>query len=184
MLDLFSGTARVGSALRAQGYRVTANDHNRYAFTLAQLLRRGRTRSVTRRSRSEHIAELNKLPGAPGYFTRTFCEDARYFQPKNGARIDAIREAIAAQPLAAALEAILLVSLMEAADRVDSTVGLQMAYLKQWAPRAHNDLELRLPELIDGPAGRALDAGCGRVRALAAATTSSTSTRRTTSTST
>ena len=90
---------------------------------------------------------LNRLPGVPGYFTRTFCEDARYFQPKNGARIDAMREAIAAQPLEAALESILLVSLMEAADRVDSTVGLQMAYLKQWAPRAHNDLELRLPVL-------------------------------------
>ena len=28
------------------------------------------------------------------------------------------------------LESVILVSLMEAADRVDSTVGLQMAYLK------------------------------------------------------
>jgi adenine-specific DNA-methyltransferase len=37
-----------------------------------------------------------------------------------------------------------LVSLMEAADRVDSTVGLQMAYLKTWAARAHNDLALRV----------------------------------------
>ncbi|HEX2677494.1 MAG TPA: DNA adenine methylase, partial [Polyangiales bacterium] len=76
--------------------------------------------------------------------------------PRNGARIDAIREAIARKDLPIELEAILLVSLMEAADRVDSTVGLQMAYLKQWAPRAHNDLELRLPELVAGPAGRAL----------------------------
>ena len=39
---------------------------------------------------------------------------------------------------------------MLAADRVDSTTGLQMAYLKQWAPRAHNDLELRVPELLPG----------------------------------
>ena len=48
---------------------------------------------------------------------------------------------------------------MEAADRVDSTTGVQMAYLKQWARRAHNDLELRLPDLLDQPAagkGRAL----------------------------
>ena len=29
----------------------------------------------------------------PGYFTQTFCEKSRFFQPKNGARIDAIREA-------------------------------------------------------------------------------------------
>src|SRR6185312_4191429 len=39
---------------------------------------------------------------------------------------------------------------MLAADRVDSTTGLQMAYLKKWAPRAHNDLELRMPELLPG----------------------------------
>jgi adenine-specific DNA-methyltransferase len=50
---------------------------------------------------------------------------------------------------------VLLVSLMEAADRVDSTCGLQMAYLKQWSARSHNPLELRVPAMLDG-AGRAL----------------------------
>jgi adenine-specific DNA-methyltransferase len=40
---------------------------------------------------------------------------------------------------------------MLAADRVDSTTGVQMAYLKQWAPRAHHDLELRVPSLLPGP---------------------------------
>ena len=40
---------------------------------------------------------------------------------------------------------------MLAADRVDSTTGLQMAYLKQWAARSYRDLELRLPELLAGP---------------------------------
>jgi adenine-specific DNA-methyltransferase len=45
---------------------------------------------------------------------------------------------------------LLLTSLIEAADRVDSTVGLQMAYLKQWAPRASNRLTLRVPELLAG----------------------------------
>ncbi len=47
-----------------------------------------------------------------------------------------------------------LTALLLAADRVDSTTGLQMAYLKSWAPRALNDLELRLPALLPGP-GRA-----------------------------
>lgn len=59
-----------------------------------------------------------------------------FFHPKNGERIDAIREAIAAKNLDPELEAILLTSLMEAADRVDFTTGVQMAYLKRWAPRA------------------------------------------------
>jgi adenine-specific DNA-methyltransferase len=165
VLDLFSGTARVASALRAQGYQVTANDHNRYAFTLASCYVAA-DRGEHGEAAARYIAELNGLPGQPGYFTQTFCEEARYFQPKNGARIDAIREAIAQRALPPALESILLVSLMEAADRVDSTVGLQMAYLKQWAPRAHNDLCLRVPELTSGPPGEArmLDAAqCARI---------------------
>lgn len=42
----------------------------------------------------------------------------------------------------------LLVSLMEAADRVDSTTGVQMAYLKGWSARSHKDLELRMPDVL------------------------------------
>lgn len=155
VLDLFSGTARVGSALRARGYSVTANDHNSYAYTLARCYVAA-DHGLHSAAAASLLAELNGLPGRAGYFTQTFCEEARYFQPKNGARIDAIRESIAERQLAPELEAIALVSLMEAADRVDSTVGLQMAYLKQWAPRSFNDLELRMPELTPGPVGRAL----------------------------
>jgi adenine-specific DNA-methyltransferase len=40
---------------------------------------------------------------------------------------------------------------MEAADRVDSTTGVQMAYLKKWAARSYNELELRVPALLPGP---------------------------------
>ncbi|MEI7547839.1 MAG: DNA adenine methylase, partial [Actinomycetota bacterium] len=52
--------------------------------------------------------------------------------------------------LGSSLYPILLTSLILAADRVDSTTGVQMAYLKEWAPRAHRDLELRAPELLRG----------------------------------
>ena len=45
------------------------------------------------------MAELSALPGRPGYFTETFCEKSRYFQPKNGARVDAMRERIASLDL-------------------------------------------------------------------------------------
>lgn len=150
VLDLFSGSSRVGHALKARGYRVTANDHNTYAFHLARCYvqaDRERWHDVAH----QWVDRFNRMPGKPGYFTRTFCEQSRYFKPANGARVDAIRDAIAAAALPAELESILLVSLMEAADRVDSTVGLQMAYLKQWAPRAHNDLCLRVPALVSGP---------------------------------
>lgn len=147
VIDLFSGTSRVGHALKAAGYRVLANDHNAYAATLARCYVQADAEAVARDA-ERLVRELNALPGAPGYFTETFCERSRFFQPKNGARIDAIREAIAAKGLPPELEAVMLVSLMEAADRVDSTTGLQMAYLKAWAPRASRDLELRVPDVL------------------------------------
>lgn len=152
VLDLFSGTSRVGHALKQAGYRVLANDHNAYAATLARCYVQADAEDVLAAATSL-VREFNAIPGAPGYFTETFCERSRYFQPRNGARVDAIREAIAGKGLEPELEAVMLVSLMEAADRVDSTTGLQMAYLKAWAPRAHNDLELRVPEVLARAAG-------------------------------
>ncbi|MEN9714766.1 MAG: hypothetical protein RJA35_233 [Actinomycetota bacterium] len=145
--DAFSGTARVGHHLKGLGYRLSSNDHNAYAATLAKCYVQADFEDWAAKAQNL-IDEFNRMPGEPGYFTKTFCEDARYFQPKNGARIDAIREAIAAKNLEPELEAVLLVSLMEAADRVDSTTGLQMAYLKSWASRSANDIELRLPHIL------------------------------------
>lgn len=150
VLDLFSGTSRVGHALKRAGYRVIANDHNAFARTLAACYVAADAGKVGRHAESL-ITELDRVPGEPGWFTQTYCVDARYFQPRNGARIDAIREAIGARSLDPALEAVALTSLMEAADRVDSTTGLQMAYLKKWAPRSFGELHLRVPELLPGP---------------------------------
>ncbi len=164
VLDLFSGTARVGHALKAAGYEVTANDHTAYAYTLAQCYVAADRRAVLEQA-TRLLGELQRLPGAAGYFTETFCLRARYLQPHNGERVDAIRERIAALALDPLLEAVLLVSLMEAADRVDSTCGLQMAYLKRWSARSHNALELRMPEVLPGQGGAlcrdALDAARG-----------------------
>ncbi|MBM3984705.1 MAG: DNA methyltransferase [Planctomycetes bacterium] len=151
VIDLFSGTARVGHALKGAGYRVLANDHNAYAATLARCyVQADRERVLTEATRL--IAEFNRMSGSAGYFTETFCIRSRYFQPKNGERVDAIREAIQRLGLEPDLEAVALVSLMEAADRVDSTTGVQMAYLKSWAARAQNDIELRVPAIL--PASR------------------------------
>lgn len=151
VVDFFSGTSRVGHALKRAGYRVISNDFLSYAHTLGMCYVQA-DRDAWADEAQRMIDELNHLPGEPGYFTETFCERSRFFQPKNGARIDAIREWIAGRELDPELEAVLLVSLMEAADRVDSTTGVQMAYLKTWAPRAFNDLELRLPDLLPRPA--------------------------------
>jgi adenine-specific DNA-methyltransferase len=150
--DLFAGTTRVGQALRALGLEVHSNDLATYSEAFGQAyiaadkrLDRARLHSI--------LSELAALPGCEGYFTETFCREARYLQPSNGARVDAIREAIDGYDLSPVERGVLLTSLVEAADRVDSTTGLQMAYLKSWAPRSYNALELRLPEPVPGPAG-------------------------------
>lgn len=157
VVDLFSGTARVGHALKAAGYRVRANDHLAYAHVLARCYVEA-DHETHARDAERLLAELSALPGRPGWFTETFCERARYFQPANGARIEAIREEIARRSLPPVLEAVLLTALLEAADRVDSTTGVQMAYLKQWAPRAHKPLALRLPALLPRAAAGAGEA--------------------------
>lgn len=158
VLDLFSGTARVGHALKNAGYRVIANDCLTYAHTLATCYVQADRERVLPDAESI-IDELNTLPGRAGYVTEVFCNQSRFFQPRNGERIDAIRAHIARLGVRPELEAVLLTSLIEAADRVDSTTGVQMAYVKQWAKRSYNDLRLRVPAILPmaaaGP-GRAL----------------------------
>ncbi|MGA3351990.1 MAG: DNA adenine methylase [Acidimicrobiales bacterium] len=155
--DLFTGTTRVAQELKRQGAFVTAVDTATYSEVLAQCYIGTDAASVDRSGLEEVIGELNGLEGRKGYFTEVFCERSRYLRPENGARVDAIRDAIEEHHRQSPLYPVLLTSLLEAADRVDSTTGLQMAYLKQWAPRALQPLSLRMPELVAGP-GRALRA--------------------------
>jgi adenine-specific DNA-methyltransferase len=158
--DLFSGSARVGHALKGQGFRVWSNDHNAYAHTLATAYVQADRERWAAQAETV-LAELRTVAPEAGWFTKAFCEDARFFHPDNGARIDAMRARIETMGLEPELKAVVLVALMEAADRVDSTAGLQMAYMKQWAPRALKPLELRLPDLLPGVAAGACRATQG-----------------------
>jgi adenine-specific DNA-methyltransferase len=154
-LDLFTGTTRVAQALKAQGGAVTAVDTARYSEMFARCYIETALEDVDTDELRKAVTYLNALPGDPGYFTETFCIRSRFFQPFNGARVDAIRNEIDRAFRESPLFPILLTSLIEAADRVDSTTGLQMAYVKQWAPRSFAPLQLRVPALLPGP-GRAI----------------------------
>ena len=154
-LDLFTGTTRVAQAFKAQGVHVTAVDSARYAHTFARTYIETDAAATDAGALEAAVTHLNGLPGKPGYVTETFSHEARFFQPHNAARIDAVRDAIDSEYAGSPLFPLLLTSLIEAADRVDSTTGVQMAYVKQWAPRSAKPLELRVPELLRGP-GRAI----------------------------
>jgi len=91
--DLFAGTTRVGQALRRLGLEVHSNDLATYSETL------GRTyieagADLDRPRPEALMRELQALEGRDGWFTEDFCRRSRYFQPANGARIEAIREEI------------------------------------------------------------------------------------------
>jgi len=157
VLDLFSGTSRVGHGLKSAGFGVIANDHNAFAHTLGMCYVQAHGPTVEANALAI-IEELNALPGEAGYVTETYCVRSRFFHPDNGARIDAMCERIAQMELSPELRAVVLTSLIEAADRVDSTTGVQMAYLKSWTPRAGNPIRLRLPRILPHPPGRVCSA--------------------------
>jgi adenine-specific DNA-methyltransferase len=149
-VDLFTGTTRVAQALKLGGARVTAVDTARYSEIFARTYIETDAAAVDLEALDAALEALRALPPVDGYVTDVFCRQARFFTPENGSRIDAVRMAIERDHAGGPLRHLLLTSLIEAADRVDSTTGVQMAYLKQWAPRALRPLELRRPVLLPG----------------------------------
>jgi adenine-specific DNA-methyltransferase len=154
-VDLFTGTTRVAQEFKRRGAYVTAVDTARYSEMFAQCYIAIDGQTIDQSQLDDALADLAARPDVDGYVTQTFCRDSRFFQPHNGLRIDAIREAIERDYQGSALYPVLLTSLIEAADRVDSTTGVQMAYVKEWAPRSYQPLRLRVPELLAGR-GRAV----------------------------
>jgi adenine-specific DNA-methyltransferase len=149
-LDLFTGTTRVAQAFKQLGQLVTATDLASYSLAFAKTWIELDASMQDQKELSEALSHLNSLTGQAGYFTKSFCEDARYFQPKNGQKVDAIRNQIDADYKDSWLFYPLLTSLILAADRVDSTTGIQMAFLKQWSARSNANLVMKDPGLMPG----------------------------------
>ena len=121
-LDLFTGTTRVAQEFKRRGAHVTAVDTARYAEVFAQCYVATDGDAVDGDELEDALARPRRARRAtPGYVTETFCVQSRFFQPLNGGRIDAIRDAIERDYAGRRSNPILLTSLLEAADRVDST---------------------------------------------------------------
>jgi adenine-specific DNA-methyltransferase len=157
ILDLFSGTSRVGYRLKQGGYSVHANDMAHYAECIAKCYIET-DKAAYQSDVDLLVEEANKVAEATvnatfGWWTKNYCINSRYFHPMNGIKIEAVRNWIDKQKLSPELHNCMMVSLMEAADRVDSTVGIQMAYLKQWSKRSTMPLKLRSPILLPNGSG-------------------------------
>ena len=149
-VDLFTGTTRVAGAMKQAGMFVTAVDTASYSEVFSKTFIELDSSEADLPELEKAVRHLNSLPGSDGYFTEVFCEKARFFQASNGQRIDAIRDAIESEYRNSWMYFPLLSCLLIAADKVDSTTGVQMAYLKNWSRRSFMNLELKVPELIAG----------------------------------
>jgi adenine-specific DNA-methyltransferase len=157
VLDGFSGTTRVSQALKQSGYTVYANDIADWSKVF------GECYLLNRKPASYYlpiIEHLNKLPGKYGWFSENYGGEPnggsamqkdgrkRIWQLHNTKKLDAIREKIDKSVKDKIEKSVLLTSLIIAMDKVDSSVGHQVSYLKKWAPRAYNTMKMEVPRLI------------------------------------
>jgi adenine-specific DNA-methyltransferase len=157
VLDGFSGTTRVSQALKQAGYTVYANDIADWSKVF------GECYLLNRKPVSYYlplIGRLNNLPGKYGWFSENYGGEPnggsatqkdgrkRIWQLHNTKKLDAIREEIDKIAKDEIEKSVLLTSLIIAMDKVDSSVGHQVSYLKKWAPRAYNTMKMEVPRLI------------------------------------
>jgi adenine-specific DNA-methyltransferase len=150
ILDGFSGSTRVSQAFAQFGYQTTSNDISLWSevFSTAFLLN-----TKKREHYKDIIDHLNNLQGYDGWFTEHYGgqlndDKKRPFQIKNTRKLDAIRDEIDSMCLDKIEKSVVLVSLILALDKVDSTLGHYVSYLSKWSPRSFNDLKLEVPNLF------------------------------------
>ncbi len=170
MLDPFAGTTRVSQAFRKAGWSVCAGDLSWASEAYAELFLR--TTPADLPGLQTLVDELNAVPGRADWITQSYCDVSgkdggivRVWRPKNGEKADAIRTTIQSWETTGridhAMALRLCALLILAMDSVDNTVGVQQAYLKDWATRTSNDLRLTIPEgIAEGPVGEFRPGSC------------------------
>src|SRR5205823_11918525 len=107
-VDLFTGSTVVARMAKALGFRVLANDWEPYSYEIARgTIALNETPSFSSLGGAQRVfAQLNALPPLHDYVAQHLCPtdeehpdhkcERMFFTRKNGERIDAIREQIAA----------------------------------------------------------------------------------------
>ena len=164
-LDLFAGSGVVSRYAKHRGFRVVSNDWEPYAQAINRCYIACDAAPVYgRRSYESMIDELNGLPPSEGWITAHLCpsdddaidpaRDRLFYMRKNGMRIDAIRNWIAASEKAGDLTPsqrdCLLAPLMYAACYTSNTSGVFKGFHNGWGGqtstalyRIQSDLALR-----------------------------------------
>ena len=157
VFDGFSGTTRVSQALKQAGYTVYANDIATWSKVFGQCyLQNTKPTSYY----LPILDRLNKLHGKRGWFSEHYGGEPnggsavhsdgkkKMWQIHNTMKLDAIRDEIDKIAKNKIEKSVLLTSLIIAMDKVDSSVGHHVSYLKNWAPRAYNTMRMEVPRLL------------------------------------
>lgn len=158
-VDAFAGSTRVGQFFKNKGFDVISNDINIWSKTFALCyLKNKKPKSYYQKL----IDELNTLPPVKGWFTENYGGannnglsvqadgKKRIWQTHVTEKLDAIRQKIEEWKKESKIdeveEAVLLTSLILGLDKVDSSLGHQVSYLKAWSARSFNNLVLKVPD--------------------------------------
>lgn len=146
VLDGFSGTTRVAQTLAHLGYNTTANDLAVWSEVFGNCYLIAQKPNTFYQDIIDH---LNSLEGYDGWFTAHYggaiLDSKKPFQTKTTRKLDAIRDEIDKLQLEWTDKCVILTSLINALDSVDSTLGHYVAYLSKWSPRSYKNLVLNLP---------------------------------------
>lgn len=156
VLDGFSGTTRVSQAFAQSGYQVVSNDIAVWSETFGKCyLLADRPGECY----AELIEHLNGVKPQDGWFTEHYSGPTKAringdsllkkpWQRHNTRKLDAIRAEIDTLRLSDHQKSVALTSLILALDRVDSTLGHFVSYLRDWSPRSFKKLRLAIPQLF------------------------------------
>jgi len=163
IIDVFTGTTRVAQAFRGKGWAVQTSDLSWASEAYAETFLKRTPESSLRIPALLDI--LKQAVPKSGWITKNYCDVSgstggrvRMWTPVNGKKADAIRERIAEWESTGHInrhEAMILVCcLIFALDKVDNSVGVQQAYLKDWAKRTADPLNLHDLPFPTGPTAK------------------------------
>ena len=153
VLDGFAGSTRVSQAFARSGYQVISNDINVWSKVFATCYLMS---ELPANAYVDLIRHLNAVKPYEGWFTAHYgslpdsemATSKRPWQRHNTMKLDGIREEIDNLKLPEVERCVALTSLILAMDKVDSTMGHFVSYLRDWSPRSYNQMILQVPHLI------------------------------------
>lgn len=156
-IDVFTGTTRVAQYFRQLGIKTYTSDLSWASECYSNTF----VHNSNNQHLNSHICRMNDLPPKHGWLTKNYTGEVsqtskkgtgRCWQLQNAAKADAARDYV--ERIRKDLDTweyhTLITSIIIALDKVDNTVGVQQAYLKEWCARSYNPIMFELPPCIEG----------------------------------